>query len=50
MSDTDFQTRFRRWLVALIVLALLLIGVFAFWQWNANRTPEAMKALSVQSF
>jgi hypothetical protein len=37
------MTRFRRWLVALIFLALLLIGALAFWQWNANRTPEAMK-------
>jgi hypothetical protein len=41
------MTRFRRWLVALIVLALLLIGAFSFWQLNANRT---MKALTVQSF
>jgi hypothetical protein len=34
----------RPWLVALIAAALLLIGVFGFWQWNANRTPESSAA------
>ena len=35
------MSRFRPWLVAAIVIVVVAIGAFVFWQWNANRTPEA---------
>jgi hypothetical protein len=35
------MTRFRHWLVIVILIAVVAIGAFMFWQWNGNRTPEA---------